>query len=214
LRRGLLVLTVLPGAVAAGAGLEWSSLTVLPALVTAGAGLLFGVNMFCLDAGGATWLASLPHRPRLAIVSKATVLAETIVGSALVAAIAGSLRTAGRPTAADVVALLGSIASCAAVVLATCVHVSLRRAGRAELRGSRDTPAPPAAMAVYSIRLATMTTLIGLVFGQAARLGSWRVPTVFTIALVVLSGVSLLRSMREWDDPQARATVVAAVASG
>jgi hypothetical protein len=214
LRRGLLVLTVLPGAVAAGAGLEWSSLTVLPALVTAGAGLLFGVNMFCLDAGGATWLASLPHPPRLAIVSKTIVLAETIVGSALVAAVAGSLRTVDTPSVADAAALLGCIASCAAVVLATCVHISLRRPGRAELRGSRDTPAPPAAMAVYSVRLATMTTLIGLTFGEAARLGSWQVPAVFTAALVVLSGLSVLRNMREWDTPQARSTVVAAVSNG
>lgn len=214
LRRGLLVLTVLPGAVAAGAGLEWSSLTVVPALVTAGAGLLFGVNMFCLDGGGATWLASLPHSPRLAILSKTIVLAETIVGSSLFAAIAGSARTVDAPSVADVVGLLGSIASCTAVVLATCVHISLHRAGRADLRGSRDTPAPPAAMAVYSLRLATMTTFIGLTFGQAARLNSWQLPAVLTGALVVMSWVSLRRSMREWDDPTVRATVVAAVSSG
>jgi hypothetical protein len=214
MRRGLMVLTVLPGAVAASAGLDWASLAVVPALVAAGAGLLFGVNMFCLDAGGATWLASLPHRARLAIVSKIVVLAETIVGSALLAAIAGSLRAQGSPSLADVAALLGCVLSCALVVLATCVRLSLMRPGRAELRGHRDTPAPPAAMAIYSIRLATITTLIGLVFGQAARLDSWLVPVVFTGALAALAGLSLARSVRRWDDPGTRATVTAAVASG
>ena len=214
LRRGLLVLTLVPGLVAAGAALEWASLAVVPALVTAGAGLLFGVNMFCLDAGGATWLASLPCRPRLAIVSKIVVLGETVVGSALIAAIAGSLRTQGSPTAADVAALLGCVVSCTMFVLATCARLSLTRPGRAELRGNRDTPAPPAAMAVYSIRLATVTTLIGLVFGQAARLDSWLVPAVFTTAITVLSGLSLARSLRRWDDSASRAAVVAAVSSG
>ncbi len=95
LRRGLLVLAVLPGAVAATAALRWDSLVLLPALVAAGAGLLYGVNMFCLDAGGATWLATLPHPPRLAVTAKTIVLGETIGGSCLVAAIAGSVRAAG-----------------------------------------------------------------------------------------------------------------------
>src|SRR4051794_41953804 len=60
LRRGLLVLGILPGAAAALADLPWSSLVLLPALVSAGAGLLFGVNAFCLDGPGAVWLGSLP----------------------------------------------------------------------------------------------------------------------------------------------------------
>ena len=63
LRRGAVVLALLPGLLAAGAQLPWSSLVVLPGLVAAAAGLLFGVNAFCLDGPGAVWLASLPHPP-------------------------------------------------------------------------------------------------------------------------------------------------------
>jgi hypothetical protein len=214
LRRGLLVLTLLPGFVAAGANLQWESLVVVPALVTAGAGLLFGVNVFCLDGGGATWLASLPHPPRLAIVAKTLVLAETITVSGLIAALAGSLRAEHAPTLADVVALVGCVVSCSAVVLATCVHVSLAHPRHALLRGGRDTPAPPAAMAVYSVRLATVTTLIGLLFGGVAHVGTAGVAALLTIGLTTLSGVSLLRSVRSWDDPRKRAHVVAAVSSG
>ena len=105
LRRGLLVLAVLPGVVAATAGLRWESIVLVPALVAAGAGLLYGVNMFCLDSGGATWLASLPHAPRLAFTAKTIVLAETIGISCVVAATAGSVRAQGRPTAADMTAM-------------------------------------------------------------------------------------------------------------
>lgn len=214
LRRGLLVLTLLPGFVAAGAGLQWESLVVVPALVTAGAGLLFGVNVFCLDGSGATWLASLPHPPRHAIAAKTLVLAETITGSGLIAAIAGSLRAEHPPTLADLAALLGCVVSCSAVVLATCMHVSLAHPRHALLRGGRDTPAPPAAMAVYSARLATVTTLIGLLFGGIAHVGSVSVAVLLTVGLTTLSGVSLARSVRSWDDPRKRAHVVAAVSSG
>ncbi len=214
LRRGLLVLTLLPGLVAAGANLPWESLVVVPALVTAGAGLLFGVNVFCLDGGGAAWLASMPHPPRLAIAAKTLVLAETITASGLVAALAGSLRAQHPPTAADLAALLGCVVSCSAVVLATCVHVSLAHPRHALLRGGRDTPAPPAAMAVYSVRLATVTTLIGLLFGGVAHAGNWTVAVMLAVAMATLSGVSLARSVRTWEDPVKRAQVVAAVSSG
>ncbi len=214
LRRGLLVLTLLPGLVAASAGLQWESLAVVPALVTAGAGLLFGVNLFALDGGGATWLASLPHPPRLAILAKTLVLAETITVSGIIAAVAGSLRAEHAPTAADLAALLGCVVSSSAIVLATCVHISLAHPRHALLRGGRDTPAPPAAMAVYSVRLATLTTLVGLLYGGVAHVGSVAVASLLTVGLTTMSGVSLARSMRSWDDPGKRAHVVAAVSSG
>ena len=79
LRRGGVVLAVLPGLVAAGAMVPWESLIILPGLVAAGAGLLFGVNAFCLDASGAVWLASLPHDPALVLRAKAIVLTETVL---------------------------------------------------------------------------------------------------------------------------------------
>jgi Na+-translocating ferredoxin:NAD+ oxidoreductase RnfD subunit len=69
-------------------------------------------------------------------------------------------------------------------------------------------------MAVYSARLATVTTLLGLVFGTTAREASWQVPAIFAVALVTLSAVSIVRTMRQYDDPVVRARVVAAVSSG
>jgi hypothetical protein len=214
LRRGLFVLTLLPGVAAAATSLHWDSLVLVPALVAAGAGLLFGVNMFCLDAGGATWLATLPHSPRQAVLAKTVVLVETVGGSCLFAAAVGALHAAGRPTASDLISLVGGACACTAVVVATCLHVSVHRPGRAELRGNRDTPAPPAAMAVYSARLATTTTLLGLVFGTTAREATWQVPAIFAIALITLGTVSIARTMRQFDDPFVRAKVVAAVSSG
>jgi hypothetical protein len=214
LRRGLMVLVVLPGVVAAGAALQWESVVLVPALVAAGAGLLYGVNMFCLDAGGATWLASMPHRPRLAITAKTIVLAETIGGSCLIAAVAGSVRATGAPTFANLTAVAGCLLSCTAMVLATCLQLSVDRPNRADLRGRRDTPAPPAAMAVYSVRLATATTLVGLLFSLAAHQNAWQACVLLTAGLVALSGLSIARSVRQWDDPGTRARVVAAVANG
>jgi len=214
LRRGLLVLAVLPGVVAAGAALDWESLVMVPALVAAGAGLLYGVNMFCLDASGATWIASLPHPPRLVITAKTIVLAETIGGSCVVAAIAGSVRAAGPLAAVDIAALACCLVSCCAIVVATCLRLSIRRPNRAELRGHRDTPAPPAAMAVYSVRLATMTTLVGLLFALAAHQHLWLACAVLTSSFVAISGVSIARSFRRFDDPVVRSRVVAAVSNG
>ena len=75
MRRGLYVLGLLPGVVAALVGVRWVDLPLLPALVAAGAGMLFGVNAFCLDGSGALWLASLPTTPRaLFLVRTATVV--------------------------------------------------------------------------------------------------------------------------------------------
>lgn len=214
LRRGLLVLTLLPGLVAAGAALHWDSMVLIPALVAAGAGLLYGVNMFCLDASGAVWLASLPHSPRLAITAKTIVLAETIGGSCLVAACAGSLRASGSPRLADLAAMAGCLVSCTTLVLATCLRLSLYRPNRADLRGHRDTPAPPATMAVYSVRLATITTLVGLLFALMAHENATGACVVLASSLATLSGVSIARSVRRWDDPAVRSKVVSAVSNG
>jgi hypothetical protein len=214
LRRGLFVLALLPGVAAAATNLSWDSLVLVPALVAAGAGLLFGVNMFCLDAGGATWLATMPYPPRRAVTAKTIVLIETVAGSSLFAAAVGAVHAAGRPSASDLVSLIGGALACSAVVVATCLHISVQRPGRAELRSNRDTPAPPAAMAVYSARLATVTTLLGLVFGTTARAASWEWPLLFAVGLVILGVVSVLRTMRQYDDPVIHARVVSAVSSG
>ena len=66
LRRGIMVLALMPGAVAVAGNLEWQMLTVLPGLVASGAALLFGVNTWCLDGRGALWRESLPVAPGVA----------------------------------------------------------------------------------------------------------------------------------------------------
>ena len=151
LRRGLYVLGFLPGLVAALVGIRWVDLPLLPALVAAGAGMLFGVNAFCLDASGALWLASLPATPRSTFLVRTITVLEVALVTVAIAVLAGSLRAEGTT------ALLATV-SCAVSALiwvtATCMRLSITRPHRAELRDARDTPAPPGAMAVYSVRLA------------------------------------------------------------
>jgi hypothetical protein len=214
LRRGLLVLGVLPGAVSALAGLEWASLVMLPGLVAAGAGLLFGVNAFCLDATGALWLASLPGDERVLFRAKAQVVAEVCTVAVVLAVIAGAPRAGRPPTAAEVVALVGCAVVSVSRVVATCMRLSLVRPHRADLRGPRDTPAPPGAMAAYSVRLAVSTTLVAVLFSGASQLGDWWLPAALVVPFVLLSARRLVGSTRLWMNPTVRAHVVATVSSG
>ena len=95
LRRGLYVLGLLPGAVAALVGIRWVDLPLLPALVAAGAGMLFGVNAFCLDASGALWLASLPVSPKATFLVRTVTVLEVGMVTVAVATVAASLRATG-----------------------------------------------------------------------------------------------------------------------
>ena len=107
LRRGLMVLALMPGAVALAGDLEWRMLTILPGLVASGGALLFGVNTWCLDGRGALWRDSLPVSPRLAFVVPRRRAGR---GPALLGAgdlVLAALR-AGRPTWPEVVALVCS----------------------------------------------------------------------------------------------------------
>ena len=214
LRRGLLVLGVLPGVSAAAAGLSWSTLVLLPGLVAAGAGLLFGVNAFCLSGPGAVWLESLPAPPQVTFWAKTLVTAEVCVLAVVVALLAGGTRAMRPPTAAEAVAL----AACAVVtvlrVVATCMRSSVTRPHRADLRGPRDTPAPPGAMAAYSARLACSTTLLAVLFSAASTSADWSVPALLAVPFVLLSGRHLLGSARLWASPAVRSNVVHVVASG
>ena len=215
LRRGLLVLGVLPGVAAAAAALDWSTLVLLPGLVAAGAGLLFGVNAFCLDGPGAVWLDSLPARPAVTFWAKTLVTAEVCLVAVALTLLAGSLRVDGpAPTAAQAAAL----AACAVVtvlrVVATCMRLSVTRPHRADLRGPRDTPAPPGAMAAYSARLALSTTLLAVLFSTASTSSDWRFPALLAVPFVLLSVRNILASARLWHDRAVRAQVVHAVASG
>lgn len=214
LRRGALVLAVLPGIAAAGAAVPWRSLAALPGLVAAGAGLLFGINAFCLDGSGAVWLASLPHRPGLVARAKVIVLTETIVAAVVLAAVAGAARAPAPPTTAEVAAVLMSAVTCTAVVIALCMRLSVRHPHRADLRASRDAVAPPGALVAASVRLAGATAFVGMTLGASSGAGDWTLPVLLGSPVLLWSLWSLRRSLGKYDDPQVRARIVHAVASG
>ena len=214
LRRGLLVLGILPGAVAAIARLDWPSLVLLPGLVSAGAGLLFGVNAFCLDGSGSVWLEGLPRRPGLAFWCKAQVIGETCLVAIVLTLSAALLRTADAPSAAQLSALVACSVVSLTRVVALCMELSVRHPYRADLRGPRDTPAPPGVMAAYSARLALSTTLVAILFSAVAEVAPWRWSVFLAVPFVLLSARRLVAAARRWDRPDVRAGVVAVVASG
>ncbi len=214
LRRGGLVLALLPGILAAGAQVPWSSLVVLPGLVAAGAGLLFGVNAFCLDGSGAVWIASLPVDPRLVARSKAIVLTETVLGAVVVAALSGSVRAPGAPNAAELVAMVASGLTCTAVVVSGCLASSVRRPHRADLRGPRDAVAPPGALALASARLAVPTALVGVVLESASSTGVVLLAPTLAVPVLLLCALSVRRSLGRWAEPVARARIVQVVSAG
>ena len=214
LRRGGLVLAVLPGLVAAGAAVPWESLVILPGLVAAGAGLLFGINAFCLDGSGAVWMASLPHDPRLVIRAKAVVLTETVLAAVVLAAAAGSLRSPGTPTLAEVTAIVASGVVCTVVVVTLALSSSVRRPHRADLLGPRDAVAPPGALALASLRLAAPTALVGILLGSSLQFGAWWWPLVVALPPLLICSLSLRRTFARYADPVVRARVVQVVAAG
>jgi len=214
LRRGLLVLAVLPVAAAVIASLPWSSIALLPPLVSSGAALLFGVNALSLDGSGALWISTLPHDPDLVLRSKARVVTEVVGGAVLLVLVGASLRASAAPSLQDLLCVVGASISCTAIVVASCMHLSVTRPHRAELRGPRDTPAPPGTMAIYSARLAGATTTVGLVFSIATFGGVWVVPVALTAGLVLWAAWSWSRTRRLWAQVPRRAFVVSTVASG
>jgi hypothetical protein len=214
LRRGLVVLGVLPGIVAVAAGLDWVSLTLLPGLVAAGAGLLFGVNVFCLDASGSLWLASQPHDQAAAIWSKAQVIVEVCLAAVLITLVAGTARMGSLPSGGELAALLVCSVVVTGRVLAICLDLSVRRPHRADLRGPRDAPAPPGVMAAYSARLALSTTLVGVLFSGLAELAAWQWSVALGVPFLLLSLRRVLRSARLWQDVEVRARIVSTVSSG
>ena len=214
LRRGLLVLAVLPVAASVIASLPWSSITLLPPLVASGAALLFGVNALSLDGSGALWIATLPHDPALVLRSKARVVTEVVGGSVLLVLGGASLRAAEAPTLQDVLCAVGAALSCTAVVVAVCLRLSITRPHRADLRGPRDTPAPPGTMAIYSARLAGTTTFVGLLFSASTLGTAPAVPVVLTLGLLTWATWSWSRTRRMWTQVSVRTHVVTTVAAG
>lgn len=214
LRRGGLVLAFLPGIMAVGAAISWESVVVLPGLVAAGAGLLFGVNAFSLDGSGAVWLASLPHDPGILARAKLHVLAETVTAAVVIAVVTGSLRSPGAPTASQIAAIAASGVACGMLVVATCMGLSVRRPHRADLRGPRDAVAPPGALAAASARLALPAGLVGLVLAGASHSDNWWLPPLVAAPVVLTSALWVRRSLTHYADHDARARIVVKVSAG
>lgn len=214
LRRGVLMLATVPGVVAAVSGVEWSSIVMLPGIVAAGTGLLFGINVFCLDGGGAVWLATLPHDPRAAYLAKARVLAELCVLTSSCTVLLAAGR-APAPSAAELSAVAGALVLGTAWVVAACMSISVRRPHRAELRGPRDTPAPPGAMFGNTVLLSLSATFAGAVLAVASIAADrpW-LPLSIALAMAVPALASVWFGARRWRRPERRARVVAAVAAG
>ncbi len=211
LRRGLLVLALMPGLVALAGGLEWEMLTIMPGLVASGGALLFGVNAWCLDGRGALWRDSLPARPRQAFASRVVVLVEILLLATTVTVLTASLR-AGRPTASQLAAVVCAALVVTLSVVATSLRWSVRRPFAVDMRSARATPAPPLVMVGYSSRLALSTTMTGLVFSVAAH-ASWELCVGLALPFLLLSARRLVRTAGEWADPETRSRVVATVAS-
>jgi hypothetical protein len=211
LRRGLMVLAILPGLVAVAGAVDWEMLSILPGLVASGGALLFGVNSWCLDGRGALWRDSLPVPPKQVFASRVVVLVEVLLLATFVTLLLASLR-AGVPTGTELLAV-----GCAAVVVslqvvATSLRWSVRRPFAVDLRSSRATPAPPLVMVGYSSRLALSTTMTGLVFSLAAH-ASWQWSVLVALPFLLFSTYKLLGTAEEWANPETRCRVVAAVAS-
>jgi hypothetical protein len=214
LRRGVLVMVLVPGAVAALAGMTWQSLILVPGLIAAGAGLLFGINAFTLDSSGSVWLSTMPGWADPAFVAKSIVFAEIAVAAVLSALLGGSLRAKAPTSAAEVSAALASAVCCALIVVAMGMRTSLRHPHRADLQESRDTPASPGVMAAQSLRFAAVTTVTSLYFAALALADLWLLPLVGAVPVVAMAAIHWSRTKRAWEHPYVRANVVLTVAGG
>jgi hypothetical protein len=211
LRRGLAVLTIMPGLVAIAGDLQWSLLTILPGLVASGGALLFGVNAWSLDGRGALWRDSLPVDASLVFAARAWVLAEVLLVATLGTLVMAALR-AGLPSSSELAAVLAGGLVVVVQVVSASMRWSVRRPFSVDLRSARATPAPPLVMVGYSARLALSTTFVGIFFSVLARV-SWEWSVLFAVPLLLLSAWRLVRSSTAWTDPMTRCRVVATVGS-
>jgi hypothetical protein len=214
LRRGLVVTVVVSVAVTALTHPSYAAQALLPGPMASSAGLLYGINAFCLDGSGAVWLASMPVRPATLFTAKTRVVAELCALPVVGALVAAALTTSRAPTLAQGLAVCLSAVVCTTWVVAVCMRASVTSPQRAELRGARDTPAPPATMVKHSVRLATSTTLLGMVFSTEGRLASPLPVALCGIGLLLLAVRSIVSTSRMWADDRRRSTVVLTVAAG
>jgi hypothetical protein len=211
LRRGCIVLALLPGSVAAAGRLDWDTLPLLPGIVAAGGALLFGVNAWCLDGTGARWRDSLPVRPELAFAARAAVLTEVLLVTALLTLFIAGVRADGLPARAELASPLAAVVVVSLQVVARAMHWSQRRPFATDLRSARAAPAPPLAMVTYSAYLALTSTMTGLLFSLTARAGDETAAVLVAVPLLLLAVRRLVITAREWGSPAVRAAVVATV---
>ncbi|HEY0560747.1 MAG TPA: hypothetical protein VGD03_10720 [Frankiaceae bacterium] len=218
LRRGLLILVAVPAGSVLVAGSGSGTAALLPGLVAAGAALLFGVNAFCLDATATPWLASLPVDPALRLRCRAQTVLLSVGGpmAATLAAVALGPLLRGAPGLSGAQLVTAATAGIAVTgwVTATCLHLSVGRPHRAELLEPRDTPAPPGALAAYSVRLSVAATLLGLGFTGAGRAGPVWLPLVCAVPCACRVAYRVRRTALAWADPAVRGRVAVTVATG
>lgn len=212
LRRGLLVLGMMPGAVAVAGALTWDVVIILPGLVASGGALLFGVNAWCLDGRGALWRDSLPVPPNVVFTAKVVVLFEVLLVAGGLTILLAALR-AGAPTPTEAVAVVVALLVVSAQVVDTSLRWSVAHPYSVDLRSARATPAPPVVMAGYSARLATKTTLLGMVFAATSTASAWWFPALVAVPFACWSAYRLRTTAAAWADPVFRARVIAVVAS-
>jgi hypothetical protein len=208
------MLVLLPVVVAGVADLEWTQIVVLPGLVAAGAALLFGVNGFSLLGGGAAWLGSTPMPARTLLTALLASTALVIGGATAVTTTGVALFAPGLPNMADLTALLVGAAASAAWVTATAVWLSVKRPYQADLRGNRDTPAPPGVMAGYSLRLAGTAGVLGLTLVVTAELQAPRAAIVVGAIVLAASAARLAWAWRRWSTPRVRSRALLTTAFG
>jgi hypothetical protein len=213
LRRGFVVLALLPGLVAAAGRLDWAMLPILPGLVAAGGALLFGVNAWCLDASGALWRDSLPVEPEKVFYARVQVLLEILLIAMVLALVVAGLRAGSIPTSAELASLVATTLAVSLQVVARSMHWSVRRPFAMDLRSSRGTPAPPSVMVLYSAYLAMTSTLTGMVFTVTAQADSpiWAAVCVMPMLIAALRRIVITAG--DWTRPEVRSWVVATVAA-
>jgi hypothetical protein len=212
MRRGIMVLALGPGIVALFVDLKWEQMVILPGLVASGGALLFGVNAWCLDGRGALWRENLPASPTTLFDARAWVLTEFLGVASVITVLIGALR-AGIPNSQQLAALVCTLLVVTMQVVGASLRWSLKTPYPVDLRSARATPAPPVAMVGYSARLATSTTITGMIFMGCAQVPNWRLSLLVAMPCLLWSASRLVRTRSRWEDPVVRARVVSTVAA-
>lgn len=211
IRRGFLVLALLPGFGSLAGGVHWETAAILPGPIASAAALLFGVNTWSLDGRGAMWRESLPVAPRVAFSSRVVTLLELVMLAVLVTTVIATLR-AGLPSAPQAFSIVCAMLVGSLQVVSASMRWSVRRPFAVDMSSSRAAPAPPLTMVGYSARLATSTTLTGFAFAVTAGTSHWFWAVAVAVPLLTVSAARLRRAARRWDDPHQRSRVVTTVA--